>query len=84
MAAQLKVWNVGLGFASTRAAWQARSQAIGCKMCVSLGETSVSGTYGGLDADGALLLNVAGGTQRILYGDVMFPTTDPPRPTTKS
>jgi biotin-(acetyl-CoA carboxylase) ligase len=39
---------------------------------VNPGKGVVTGTFAGLDADGALLLDGAGGRQRILAGDVLL------------
>jgi biotin-(acetyl-CoA carboxylase) ligase len=66
-------WNNGANFTGICDAWQTRAMAIGTVLTVSLENTPTTGLYGGLDADGALLLNVCGEIRRVLFGDVMSP-----------
>jgi BirA family biotin operon repressor/biotin-[acetyl-CoA-carboxylase] ligase len=58
------------GFAPIRAAWLARAHPIGSALNVRVGERFVSGDFAGIDADGALLLDVPEGRTRIVAGDV--------------
>ena len=60
------------GFEPVRRAWTARAYGLGQPCTVSLGERAVTGINDGLDADGALLLRVGAGRQRITAGDVIF------------
>jgi len=71
--AWLNVWDDGAGFDAIRKAWLARSIPVGHEISVTDGDGRLAGTFAGLDADGALLLNVAGKIRRILFGDVMIP-----------
>lgn len=62
------------GFAPIRAAWQARARGMGEPTVVRLEGETLTGTFAGLDDEGALLLDQAGpGIRRILAGDVFFP-----------
>jgi len=76
MARRLVEWHSGAGFSVIRDAWQARAMAIGSDLTVSEHDNIITGAYAGLDADGALLLNVSGETRRIIFGDVMYPAPD--------
>lgn len=61
------------GFAPIRTAWLARAQGIGEAVRVRLGTETFGGTFVDLDADGALLVEMAdGATRRVTAGDV-FP-----------
>lgn len=61
------------GFAPIRTAWLARAQGIGEAVRVRLGTETFGGTFVDLDADGALLVEMADGvTRRVTAGDV-FP-----------
>ena len=50
------------GFAPIRIAWLARAHPIGSTLSVRLGERFVTGTFAGIDDDGALLLETPEGT----------------------
>jgi BirA family biotin operon repressor/biotin-[acetyl-CoA-carboxylase] ligase len=68
------------GFAPLRDAWLTRAAGLGGPITVRLDDRTIAGVFGGLDADGALLLHSAGkdaggAPQRITAGDVFFPTT---------
>jgi len=69
-------WNDGASFSGICESWQTRAMATGTELTVSLENTRTTGLYAGLDADGALLLNVCGEIRRVLFGDVMFPAPD--------
>lgn len=62
------------GFPAIRAVWLQRARGVGAAIEVRLDAETVSGTFRGLDDDGALLLELASGERRrILAGDVFFP-----------
>ena len=65
----LDVWQQD-GFAAIRAAWLARAHPIGSALNVRVGERFISGDFAGIDADGALLLDMPEGRTRIVAGDV--------------
>lgn len=69
------------GFAPLRDAWLSRAAGLGQPVTVRLEDRTLTGVFGGLDGDGALLLHSAGqGTdrpQRITAGDVFFPNLSP-------
>jgi BirA family transcriptional regulator, biotin operon repressor / biotin---[acetyl-CoA-carboxylase] ligase len=71
----LSLWKAGDGFDAVLAAWLKRAGARGEAMQVNggvnTGVGAVSGTFDGLDIDGALLLRLPSGqVQRFTYGDV--------------
>lgn len=77
-AGRVAAWRDG-GFDAVRDAWLARAQPAGTVLRVSVGTGSVIGTYVGLDRDGALLLESAGGVRRITAGDVALVMDAGPR-----
>lgn len=59
------------GLALIREAWLARAHPIGTPLWVSAGEERLSGSFAGLGADGALLLDGADGRVHVIHaGDV--------------
>ncbi|MGH6816244.1 MAG: biotin--[acetyl-CoA-carboxylase] ligase [Hyphomicrobiaceae bacterium] len=67
----LTIWNDGTGFEQVRSAWLAEAAAPGTRLGVSTGNGTVTGTFAGLDSDGALLLDGADGIRRrFMFGDV--------------
>lgn len=65
------VWAEGEGFPAVREAWLQSAHPIGERMSVNAGNGAVEGGFVGIDAEGALLLDVAGrGRQRFTFGDV--------------
>lgn len=77
------IWQ-GDGFAPLRAAWLERAAGLGQPIRVRLENHSLEGVFGGLDADGALLLHSAGQSpkeppQRVTAGDIFFPGAIPLR-----
>ncbi|MGH7934107.1 MAG: biotin--[acetyl-CoA-carboxylase] ligase [Candidatus Binataceae bacterium] len=58
------------GFGAVRAIWERYSALTGKSVVIVDGGTRLSGTVQGIDADGALLLNVDGRVRRIMTGDV--------------
>lgn len=68
-----QTWRIH-GFTPVRAAWLARARGLGGPIAVRLEAETLSGTFEGLDEDGALLLELASGKRRrVLAGDVFFP-----------
>lgn len=66
------VWDRGAGLAAVRSAWLDRTFAIGAAIAVNTGAGLLSGTFAGIDRDGALLLGAADGSvRRITFGDVL-------------
>lgn len=71
MASTLAVWDQGLGFGRIRDAWLARALPVGTPLSVNAGGGPVTGTFAGLDRDGALLLQDSLGLRRrFTFGDV--------------
>jgi BirA family biotin operon repressor/biotin-[acetyl-CoA-carboxylase] ligase len=67
----LERWRAD-GFDAIRTAWMACGPEVGATVAVGLPEGAVSGTFLGLDDDGAMLLETRKGQRRILAGDVLF------------
>ena len=67
----LEAWQTG-GFAPVRAAWLARAHPLGTALRVTLADGTIAGRFAGLGSDGALLLDVDGGTRRVIAGDVVM------------
>ncbi len=61
------------GFAPLRAAWLERAAGLGEPVSVRLGAERLEGTLGGIDEDGALLIEGAFGSRRVSAGDLYFP-----------
>ena len=71
------IWQGGAGFEAIRNAWIARAGALGEPLSVRThaGAGNASGTFAGLDADGALLLlDRNGNVARFTSGDVSLDT----------
>ena len=60
------------GFVAIRTHWLTCGPGVGSNVAVGLPEGAVSGSFVGLDEDGALLLETRKGKRRILTGDVLF------------
>ncbi len=58
------------GFEPIREAWLARAHSIGSPLRASLGGRTEEGLFGGLDADGAMLLDTPDGRKRVVAGDI--------------
>lgn len=70
---RLAQWDEGRGFASTRADWAARALGLGGEVAASSGTKRITGTFNGLAADGALLLEDADGNLIPIHaGEVSF------------
>jgi BirA family transcriptional regulator, biotin operon repressor / biotin---[acetyl-CoA-carboxylase] ligase len=69
-------WVTG-GFEPLRAVWLASAHRMGDTIAASTGVDRIEGRFQGLDADGALVLEDAGGTVHVITaGDVFFPGAD--------
>jgi BirA family transcriptional regulator, biotin operon repressor / biotin---[acetyl-CoA-carboxylase] ligase len=66
----LGIWQQRQGFAECRSAWATWATPIGTQLIVNAGPGAVTGTFQGLDYDGALLLHTSNGRQRFSFGDV--------------
>lgn len=65
------------GFEPLRAVWLASAHRMGDTIAASTGVDRVEGRFQGLDADGALVLEDAGGTVHVITaGDIFFPGAD--------
>lgn len=72
----LMIWQSGAGFGELRREWLDRAGSIGDPISVNIGSGPVTGTFAGLDTDGALLLCDANGRQlRFTFGDVTLNST---------
>ena len=69
----VSIWR-GQGLAPVRARWLERAHPIGTALTARLPDgSSTDGLFGGLDADGALLLRLADGATRVIHaGDVFL------------
>lgn len=70
LAARLAEWRRG-GFGTVREAWLAKAGPLGADVDVKLGEELVRGRFGGIDRDGALLLETPSGPRRIVSGELL-------------
>ena len=70
LATWLVRWDEGRGFAAVREAWLNRAHPIGERMGINTGTERVVGSFRGLDADGALLIDTDGRIRRFTFGDV--------------
>ena len=60
------------GFLPVREAWLRRARGIGAPLTVRLERETITGTFSGIDAQGALIVAAEEGTRRITSGDVFF------------
>jgi len=70
LAARLAEWRRA-GFAGVRAQWLAKAGPLGADIDVKLGDELVRGRFGGVDGDGALLLETPAGPRRIVSGELL-------------
>lgn len=70
LARRLADWE-DAGFAQTRCAWLARAHPPGSPIRISVGGRSITGRFAGLAHDGALIVQTADGSERIVAGDVV-------------
>ena len=61
---------LGDGFGSVRQAWLDRAGPLGGEIRVILPDRSIGGSFGGLDPDGALILDTEGGQEKVHSGEV--------------
>jgi BirA family biotin operon repressor/biotin-[acetyl-CoA-carboxylase] ligase len=59
------------GFTAVRAEWLAKAGPLGLEVDVKLGDELVRGRFAGMDGEGALLLDTAAGTRRIVAGELL-------------
>jgi BirA family biotin operon repressor/biotin-[acetyl-CoA-carboxylase] ligase len=73
----IRIWDDGAGFVQVREAWLGRAGAIGEPLTVNAARGPVAGTFAGIDATGALLIDDAGGNQiSFAFGDVTLNAKD--------
>jgi BirA family biotin operon repressor/biotin-[acetyl-CoA-carboxylase] ligase len=60
------------GFAPVRADWLASAHGVGQPIVVRLAGENLHGTFAALDENGALLLELAGGGQRLVTGGEVY------------
>jgi BirA family transcriptional regulator, biotin operon repressor / biotin---[acetyl-CoA-carboxylase] ligase len=70
----LDTWDEGRGFDKIRAAWLMRGGPVGEPISVNTGRGRVSGTFRGVSATGALLVDVDGRLEEFNFGDVALGT----------
>lgn len=76
MAAQLRVWSGGRGFAIIRKDWLERVAGIGEPIVAKLQDEEVRGTFVDIDSSGILLLRLeSGGMREISAADIFFAST---------
>ncbi len=69
----LAIWDHGRGAAAIRDAWQGAATGIGAPITVKLADSSLDGVFGGIGADGRLLLKRENGAVEIISaGDLFF------------
>ena len=84
LAQRLTLWDEGRGFAAIRDAWGTRALGIGGQVAAAAGTKQVTGTFRGLAADGALLLEEPGGSLIPIHaGEVSFAELEALRRKTK-
>jgi BirA family biotin operon repressor/biotin-[acetyl-CoA-carboxylase] ligase len=62
------------GFLPVRESWLRRARGVGEPLTVRLEKETIAGTFTGVDAQGALIVETADGTRCITSGDVFFAT----------
>lgn len=70
LARRLAQWRRD-GFASIRTEWLVKAGPLGLEVDVRLGDELVRGRFAGMDGEGALLLDTAAGTRRIVAGELL-------------
>jgi BirA family biotin operon repressor/biotin-[acetyl-CoA-carboxylase] ligase len=74
MQARLEQWDLGAGFAATRADWLARAAGLGSDIVVRLPDRELAGTFETLDRMGRLMLRLPAGTlEAITVAEVFAP-----------
>ena len=73
----LEIWDEGRGFPAIRKAWLERAAGVGKEVSVD----GLTGRFGGLGIDGALLMTLGDGTQKQIHaGEVRFADIERMRP----
>ncbi len=73
LARRLKEWDEGRGFSVIRQAWSERALGLGGEVTAAAGTKQLTGTFRGLAADGALILESFDGTTTPIHaGEVSF------------
>jgi BirA family biotin operon repressor/biotin-[acetyl-CoA-carboxylase] ligase len=73
----ISIWNDGEGFPEVRQAWLERAGPIGEPLTINAARGPVAGTFAGIDATGALLIDDATGRQMsFAFGDVTLNVKD--------
>ncbi len=70
LAARLVEWRRH-GFETVRTSWLLRAGPLGAEVDVKLGDELVRGRFGGVDHEGALLLETSSGRRRIVSGELL-------------
>jgi BirA family biotin operon repressor/biotin-[acetyl-CoA-carboxylase] ligase len=70
LAARLAEWRRE-GFEAVRVHWLAKAGPLGAEVDVKLGDELVRGRFGGVDHEGALLLETSSGPRRIVSGELL-------------
>ena len=70
LAQRLAEWRRD-GFEAVRAHWLAKAGPLGTEVDVKLGDELVRGRFGGVDHEGALLLETSSGPRRIVSGELL-------------
>jgi BirA family biotin operon repressor/biotin-[acetyl-CoA-carboxylase] ligase len=68
MTGQLSAWSEGQGFSVIRQCWLAYAAGLGGRASVDTGQERIEGSFVNIAADGALILRLDNGEQRIVYG----------------
>ncbi len=77
MSEWIGIWDNGEGFAPVREAWLGRAGSLGEALTVNAAGGPVTGSFAGLDDNGALLIDDADGRQlSFSFGDVTFAAKD--------
>jgi len=76
MAARLRQWDRGTGFAAIRAGWLARAVGIGHAVRVRLAERETSGLFESIDEAGRLVLRLGDGRRETITAGEVFPISD--------
>lgn len=75
LARRIGEWNSGLGLAAILSSWQERAMSPGTPTRVRIGNAVLAGGYRGLDATGAMLLELESGEVRAIHaGEVVLGT----------
>ena len=67
------VWNNGEGFKDIRDAWMKRSLPLNAPLEVKLSDERLQGSYRGIDKEGALILGLTSGGERLITTGDIFP-----------